>query len=194
MRRPVELGRKGGGGGRSRALKVFAGTDSPPHHPTVPMAPMVPLALLALVALLAPGLGVALPGCDYPVHLWCSSQEIAVACQVRAAGARAAPATHPRWQPMPGQGHLACGDVSHRNGTDGAGCLPGKQGWGVRGRCQGSGWLPYLVQVPALSIPAAQAGTPWGCSEPPCCAGIAAFPSIPREAPCCSQTPSPSPP
>uniref|UniRef100_A0A8B9NLA5 Gamma-interferon-inducible lysosomal thiol reductase n=1 Tax=Accipiter nisus TaxID=211598 RepID=A0A8B9NLA5_9AVES len=81
MRRPVEPGRKGGGGGRSRALKVFAGTDSPPHHPTVPMAPAVPLALLALVALLAPGLGVAFPGCDYPVHLWCSSQEIAVACQ-----------------------------------------------------------------------------------------------------------------
>ncbi|NXQ82875.1 GILT reductase, partial [Nyctibius grandis] len=45
------------------------------------MAPAVPLALLALVALLAPGLGVALPGCDYPAHLWCSSWEIAVACQ-----------------------------------------------------------------------------------------------------------------
>ncbi|XP_074893566.1 gamma-interferon-inducible lysosomal thiol reductase [Buteo buteo] len=45
------------------------------------MAPAVPLALLALVALLAPGLGVAFPGCDYPVHLWCSSWEIAVACQ-----------------------------------------------------------------------------------------------------------------
>ncbi|NXT26219.1 GILT reductase, partial [Syrrhaptes paradoxus] len=45
------------------------------------MAPAVPLALLALVALLAPGLGVAFPGCDYPAHLWCSSPEIAVACQ-----------------------------------------------------------------------------------------------------------------
>ncbi|NXH15738.1 GILT reductase, partial [Bucco capensis] len=45
------------------------------------MAPAVSLALLALVALLAPGLGVALPGCDYPAHLWCSSREIAVACQ-----------------------------------------------------------------------------------------------------------------
>ncbi|KAF1653800.1 Gamma-interferon-inducible lysosomal thiol reductase, partial [Eudyptes chrysocome] len=43
------------------------------------MAPAVPLALL--VALLAPGLGVAFPGCDYPAHLWCSSREIAVACQ-----------------------------------------------------------------------------------------------------------------
>ncbi|XP_068020978.1 gamma-interferon-inducible lysosomal thiol reductase isoform X2 [Melanerpes formicivorus] len=46
------------------------------------MAPAEPLAVLALVALLAPGLGVALPGCDYPAHLWCSSWEIAVACQV----------------------------------------------------------------------------------------------------------------
>ncbi|XP_050766651.1 gamma-interferon-inducible lysosomal thiol reductase [Gymnogyps californianus] len=46
------------------------------------MAPTVPLALLVLVALLAPGLGVAFSGCDYPAHLWCSSWEIAVACQV----------------------------------------------------------------------------------------------------------------
>ncbi|NXG52959.1 GILT reductase, partial [Psilopogon haemacephalus] len=45
------------------------------------MAPAAPLAVLTLVALLAPGLGVALPGCDYPAHLWCSSREIAVACQ-----------------------------------------------------------------------------------------------------------------
>ncbi|NWR38521.1 GILT reductase, partial [Tachuris rubrigastra] len=48
------------------------------------MAPTVPLpalALVALVALVAPGLGVA-PGCDRPAHLWCSSPEIAVACQV----------------------------------------------------------------------------------------------------------------
>ncbi|NXR12774.1 GILT reductase, partial [Semnornis frantzii] len=44
------------------------------------MAPAVPL-VLTLVALLAPGLGVALPGCDYPAHLWCSSWETAVACQ-----------------------------------------------------------------------------------------------------------------
>ncbi|NWT01468.1 GILT reductase, partial [Mionectes macconnelli] len=48
------------------------------------MAPTVPLpalALVALVALVAPGLGVT-PGCDRPAHLWCSSPEIAVACQV----------------------------------------------------------------------------------------------------------------
>ncbi|NWR60616.1 GILT reductase, partial [Bucorvus abyssinicus] len=45
------------------------------------MAPAAPLALLALVALLAPGLGEAVPSCDYPVHLWCSSPEIAIACQ-----------------------------------------------------------------------------------------------------------------
>ncbi|NWI69023.1 GILT reductase, partial [Todus mexicanus] len=46
------------------------------------MAPAAPpLALLALVTLLTPGLGVALPGCNYPAHLWCSSREIAVACQ-----------------------------------------------------------------------------------------------------------------
>ncbi|NXS45442.1 GILT reductase, partial [Balaeniceps rex] len=45
------------------------------------MAPTVLLALLALVALPAPGLGVASPSCEYPAHLWCSSREIAVACQ-----------------------------------------------------------------------------------------------------------------
>ncbi|NXU46204.1 GILT reductase, partial [Drymodes brunneopygia] len=48
------------------------------------MAPTVPLAVLALVALVAPvasGLGAA-PGCDYPAHRWCSSRDIAVACQV----------------------------------------------------------------------------------------------------------------
>ncbi|NXP53684.1 GILT reductase, partial [Heliornis fulica] len=44
--------------------------------------PAVPLAVLALVAQLAPGLGVASPGCDSPPHLWCDSPEIAVACQV----------------------------------------------------------------------------------------------------------------
>lgn len=69
------------------------------------MAPAVLLALLALVAMLAPGLGVASPGCDYPAHLWCSSRDIAVACQVRAAGARAAPAAHWCWR------HT--GDTSH---------------------------------------------------------------------------------
>uniref|UniRef100_A0A669QLC6 Gamma-interferon-inducible lysosomal thiol reductase n=1 Tax=Phasianus colchicus TaxID=9054 RepID=A0A669QLC6_PHACC len=41
------------------------------------MAPAVPLALLAMGL----GLGLALPSCDYPTHLWCSSREIAVACQ-----------------------------------------------------------------------------------------------------------------
>ncbi|NXK89419.1 GILT reductase, partial [Formicarius rufipectus] len=48
------------------------------------MAPTVPLPVLALVALVAPvvvGLGVS-PGCDRPAHQWCSSPEIAVACQV----------------------------------------------------------------------------------------------------------------
>ncbi|NWX60900.1 GILT reductase, partial [Promerops cafer] len=45
------------------------------------MAPTVPLAVLALAALVAPGFGVA-PGCDYPAHRWCSSRDIAVACQV----------------------------------------------------------------------------------------------------------------
>ncbi|XP_014793707.1 PREDICTED: gamma-interferon-inducible lysosomal thiol reductase [Calidris pugnax] len=44
-----------------------------------PTAPTLPLALL--LALLAPRLGLASPGCDYPAHLWCSSREIAVACQ-----------------------------------------------------------------------------------------------------------------
>ncbi|NXN96113.1 GILT reductase, partial [Rhinopomastus cyanomelas] len=33
------------------------------------------------LASLAPGLGVTFPGCDYPAHLWCSSPEIAAACQ-----------------------------------------------------------------------------------------------------------------
>ncbi|NXT95669.1 GILT reductase, partial [Anhinga rufa] len=61
------------------------------------MAPAVPLALLALVALLAPGLGVAFPGCDYPVHLWCSSWEIAVACQ---AESRCANLSHPAAAPV----------------------------------------------------------------------------------------------
>ncbi|NWT56361.1 GILT reductase, partial [Erythrocercus mccallii] len=46
------------------------------------MARTVPLAVLALVALLAPGLGVA-PGCDYPAHRWCSSRDVAAACQVQ---------------------------------------------------------------------------------------------------------------
>ncbi|XP_068775631.1 gamma-interferon-inducible lysosomal thiol reductase [Struthio camelus] len=45
------------------------------------MAPAVPLALLALAAL-APAL--ARPPCRYPARLWCSSREIAVACQAEA--------------------------------------------------------------------------------------------------------------
>ncbi|NXS64555.1 GILT reductase, partial [Brachypteracias leptosomus] len=45
------------------------------------MAPAVPLPLLALLALLAPGLGGALPACDHPAHLWCSSWDVATACQ-----------------------------------------------------------------------------------------------------------------
>ncbi|NXX75272.1 GILT reductase, partial [Urocolius indicus] len=40
-----------------------------------------PLPLPLLLALLAPALAGAVPGCDYPPHLWCSSPEIAVACQ-----------------------------------------------------------------------------------------------------------------
>ncbi|KAM6041589.1 gamma-interferon-inducible lysosomal thiol reductase [Chlamydotis macqueenii] len=60
------------------------------------MAPEVPLALLALVALLAPGLGVALPACDFPAHLWCSSPEIAAACQAESRCANLSrPATAP---------------------------------------------------------------------------------------------------
>ncbi|NXY20514.1 GILT reductase, partial [Atrichornis clamosus] len=45
------------------------------------MAPTVPLAVLALVALVAPVAPVA-PSCDYPAHRWCSSRDIAAACQV----------------------------------------------------------------------------------------------------------------
>ncbi|KAM6235981.1 gamma-interferon-inducible lysosomal thiol reductase isoform 1-T2 [Porphyrio hochstetteri] len=45
------------------------------------MAPTLLLALWALVATLVPGLGLVAPGCDSPPHLWCSSPEIAVACQ-----------------------------------------------------------------------------------------------------------------
>lgn len=93
------------------------------------MAPAAPLAALTLVALLAPGLGVALPGCDYPAHLWCSSWEIAVACQVRAAGARAGLGTHLFvLAAHAGQSHLA-------RGRDGAGHLPGEESWDVRGWC-----------------------------------------------------------
>lgn len=86
MRRPVAPCRKG------VRRRVQAGFKSPSRdrlvsalalsHPAVPMAPAVPLALLAVGL----GLGLALPGCDYPTHLWCSSREIAIACQVRAAG------------------------------------------------------------------------------------------------------------
>ncbi|NXO45011.1 GILT reductase, partial [Locustella ochotensis] len=46
------------------------------------MAPAVPLAVLALAALVAPGLGGA-PGCDHPAHRWCSSPDVAAACQVQ---------------------------------------------------------------------------------------------------------------
>uniref|UniRef100_A0A8B9V293 Gamma-interferon-inducible lysosomal thiol reductase n=1 Tax=Anas zonorhyncha TaxID=75864 RepID=A0A8B9V293_9AVES len=53
---------------------------------------------LALLALLAPGLVVvALPACDYPAHLWCSSREIAVACQ---AESRCANLSHPTAPPV----------------------------------------------------------------------------------------------
>ncbi|NXI62720.1 GILT reductase, partial [Anseranas semipalmata] len=58
------------------------------------MALAVPLALLAL---LAPGLGATLPGCDYPAHLWCSSRDIAVACQ---AERRCANLSHPTDTPV----------------------------------------------------------------------------------------------
>ncbi|NXW55440.1 GILT reductase, partial [Eurystomus gularis] len=61
------------------------------------MAPAAPLALLALVALLAPGRGVAFPVCDYPAHLWCSSREIAVACQ---AESRCTNLSHPAAAPV----------------------------------------------------------------------------------------------
>lgn len=86
MRRSVAPGRKG------VRRRVQPGFKSPSwdrlvsalalSHPADPMAPAVPLALLAVGL----GLGLALPSCDYPTHLWCSSREIAVACQVRAAG------------------------------------------------------------------------------------------------------------
>lgn len=88
------------------------------------MAPAVPLALLVLVALLAPGLGVAFSGCDYPAHLWCSSREIAVACQVRAAGARAAPAAHPRWQPTQGRAARHTGTRPAETARAGLGACP----------------------------------------------------------------------
>ncbi|XP_061870952.1 gamma-interferon-inducible lysosomal thiol reductase [Colius striatus] len=41
----------------------------------------VAAALPLLLALLAPALAGAFPGCDYPPPLWCSSPEIAAACQ-----------------------------------------------------------------------------------------------------------------
>lgn len=89
-RRHEEEGERGRKGARRRAQPSFKSPPGDglasalaPGHPAVPMAPALPLALLAL---LAPGLAVALPGCDYPAHLWCSSREIAVACQVRATG------------------------------------------------------------------------------------------------------------
>ncbi|XP_065714511.1 gamma-interferon-inducible lysosomal thiol reductase [Patagioenas fasciata] len=60
------------------------------------MAPAVTLVLL--VALLAPGLAVvaATPGCDAPAPLWCSSPEIAAACQAeRRCANRSQPAAAP---------------------------------------------------------------------------------------------------
>uniref|UniRef100_A0A8V1A8J6 Gamma-interferon-inducible lysosomal thiol reductase n=1 Tax=Gallus gallus TaxID=9031 RepID=A0A8V1A8J6_CHICK len=57
------------------------------------MAPAVPLALLAVGL----GLGLALPSCDYPTHLWCSSREIAVACQAESHCANLA---HPTAAPV----------------------------------------------------------------------------------------------
>ena len=101
----------------------------------------------------------------------------------------------PRPPTHAGHGRPACGNASHQNGSCGAGCLPGERGWGVRGRCQGITQLRYLVQVRALSNPAAQTGGPWRCSEPQCHAGTTALPGIagiPREALCCSQTPTPT--
>lgn len=177
------------GGGRSQPLKVVAGTGSPPRHPTVPMAPTLPLALL--LALLAPGLGVAVPGCDYPAHLWCSSWEIAVACQVRAAGARAAPAAHPRWQPTPGTATRHAGTRPADRAGAGLGACPASGAWGVRGWRWGIAQPRSPVPVLALSIPVAQAGTPQGCSEPLCRAGTVALPSIPGKMPGYSRTPTP---
>ncbi|XP_030322180.1 gamma-interferon-inducible lysosomal thiol reductase isoform X1 [Calypte anna] len=55
--------------------------------------PAPPLALLALVALLAPGIGVALPGCDNP----CASSDVAVACQ---AESRCGNTPHPAAPPV----------------------------------------------------------------------------------------------
>lgn len=121
-RHEEEEGERGRKGARRRAQPSFKSPPGDgdrlasalaPGHPAVPMAPA-----LALLALLAPGLVVvALPACDYPAHLWCSSREIAVACQVRAhgAGARAA-------APQGCGGSPVLGDQSHRNGTHGRLC------------------------------------------------------------------------
>ena len=71
------------GGGCSRALKAPAGTGSSLHW--LSATPPTPWPLLCRWPYWL-GLGLALPSCDYPTHLWCSSREVAVACQVRAAG------------------------------------------------------------------------------------------------------------
>lgn len=100
-RRHEEEGERGRKGARRRAQPSFKSPPGDgltsalaPGHPAVPMAPAL---LLALLALLAPGLAVALPGCDYPAHLWCSSREIAVACQ---AESRCANLSQPRAPPV----------------------------------------------------------------------------------------------
>ncbi|NXV80619.1 GILT reductase, partial [Atlantisia rogersi] len=59
------------------------------------MAPTLPLWVL--VAMLAPALVLASPRCDSPPHLWCSSPEIAVACQ---AESHCANASHPSAAPV----------------------------------------------------------------------------------------------
>lgn len=97
MRRSVAPGRKG------VRRRVQPGFKSPSwdrlvsalalSHPADPMAPAVPLALLAVGL----GLGLALPSCDYPTHLWCSSREIAVACQAESHCANLA---HPTAAPV----------------------------------------------------------------------------------------------
>lgn len=131
----MERGRKGA---RRRAQPGFKSRGGAGLASTAsPMAPAAAsLALLALVASVAPALGVAVPSCDYPVHLWCSSPEIAVACQVRATRARAARAR---------QGHPAHGDMS-RAGLGCAGTVSGhgpaavpaaSAGFGHR---RGTGW------------------------------------------------------